>query len=147
MKSLPPLTALIAIVSISSSFAEFRRFDGPINAASNYIHFSEGFVVTPGYVDISDLIFTTADNGRPIEYIPEERSGGGDDDDDGEGVAMEEVDDYSGDDATGGNRFLDGSYGGSERSSVSFSTLGIHLTTYLLLSIHKQFLLVISSVI
>ena len=128
MKSLPPLTALFAIVLTPSSFAEFRRFDGPLNAASNYVHFSEGFVVTPGYVDVSDLIFTTADNGRPIEYIPEERSGGGDDDDDdgdGAGVAMEEVDDYSGDDATEGNRFLEGSYGGNERSSVSFSTLGV----------------------
>ena len=37
--------------------AERRRFDGPIAAASNYIHYSEGFVVTPGYVDISDLEF------------------------------------------------------------------------------------------
>lgn len=37
--------------------AEHRRFDGPIAAASNYIHYSEGFVVTPGYVDISDLEF------------------------------------------------------------------------------------------
>ncbi len=77
-------------------------------------------------MDISDLIFTTADNGRPIEYIPEERiGGGGGGDDDGAGVAMEEADDYSGDDATGGNRFLDGSYDGNERSSVSFSTLGV----------------------
>ena len=42
---------------------------------------SEGYVVTPGYVDISNLVFTTADNGgTPEQYIPEERE---DDDEDG----------------------------------------------------------------
>ena len=59
-------------------------------------------------MDISDLIFASADNGRPNEYVPEERNwsdGGGGDDDDA-GMPMEEVDDFSGDDATGGeNRF------------------------------------------
>lgn len=120
MKLLHPLTALSAIVSLPSSFAEFRRFDGPINAASNYIHFSEGYVVTPGYVDISDLIFASTDNSRPNEYVPEERTWSnsyGDGDDDEAGISMEEADDYSGDDETGGNRFLDGSYA-NEGSSV-----------------------------
>ena len=42
---------------------------------------SEGYVVTPGYVDISNLVFATADNGGTSEqYIPEERE---DDDEDG----------------------------------------------------------------
>jgi hypothetical protein len=109
MRPFVPLTALLAIVPLPS-LAEFRRFDGPINAASNYIHFSEGYVVTPGYVDISDLIFASADNGVPSKYIPEEREwsdNGGDDDE----AEMEVVDDYSGDDESGGERLLDGTFG------------------------------------
>lgn len=54
---LPQLILLILILHLPSTRAEHRRFDGPINAASNYIHYSEGYVVTPGYVDISELVF------------------------------------------------------------------------------------------
>lgn len=143
MKPLPPLTALLAIVPLPLSFAEFRRFDGPINAASNYIHFSEGFVVTPGYVDISDLIFASADNGRPNEYVPEERNwsdGGGGGDDDDAGMPMEEVDDFSGDDATGGeNRFLDGSYSDNQRPTVRAVGVSFFVLSARLLVIDSQF--------
>lgn len=53
MALLPILLLLLA----HPTTAEHRRFDGPIAAASNYIHYSEGYVITPGYVDISDLEF------------------------------------------------------------------------------------------
>ena len=53
MKSL----LLLTLSQIPQTLAEHRHFDGPISAASNYIHYSEGYVITPGYVDISNLEF------------------------------------------------------------------------------------------
>lgn len=68
------LLSLLGLLSlICPALSEFRRFDGEINAASNYIHFSEGYVVTPGYIDISNLVFASADEGSPSAYVPEDR--------------------------------------------------------------------------
>eukprot|EP00804_Cyclotella_cryptica_P030449 CCRYP_008523-RA/>CCRYP_008523-RA protein AED:0.11 eAED:0.11 QI:0/0.5/0.33/1/0.5/0.33/3/128/516 len=59
--TLSSLLSLFLLTTYNDSVeAEHRRFDGPIEAASNYIHYSEGFVVTPGYVDISELEFEAA---------------------------------------------------------------------------------------
>ena len=79
MKSFLFLFALISLPCPTVS--EIRRFDGPINAASNYIHFSEGYIVTPGYVDISSLVFASADEGSsPSAYVPEDRDWNDNDD-------------------------------------------------------------------
>jgi hypothetical protein len=43
--------------------AEYRQFDGIIQAAASYIHYSEGFVIAPGSLDISNLLFSTIDSG------------------------------------------------------------------------------------
>ena len=100
MKAL--LSVPTILLAAGTTHAEFRRFDGPINAASNYIHYSEGFVVTPGYVDISHLVFATADNGGiPNKYIPEEREW----DDDADEI--NEYDDFT-DDNNERKRYLDG---------------------------------------
>jgi len=108
MKSSTSLVTFLAAV-IAPAHGEFRRFDGDIDAASNYIHYSEGYVVTPGYVDISNLMFETVDDGAPGKYDAQER----DWDDDDEGLELEEVDDAAfdddGDDDGGeGTRRLDG---------------------------------------
>ena len=80
---LSTIVTLLATTPIPTT-AEFRRFDGPINAASNYIHYSEGYVITPGSVDISNLVFASADDGGTrSKYIPEERDWT-DDDEEGE---------------------------------------------------------------
>lgn len=76
--------------------AEFRRFEGPVNAASNYIHYSEGYVVTPGYVDISNLVFSNADGndsgggtkifpGKQREWVDDDEMGGDEIGGEGEG--------------------------------------------------------------
>ena len=45
--------------------AEIRSFEGSVEAAAGFIHYSEGFIVSPGYVDISNLVFSTIhDNER-----------------------------------------------------------------------------------
>ena len=42
---LPPFIVLL-LLSVGAANAEYRRFDGPVNAASNYVHYSEGYVVS-----------------------------------------------------------------------------------------------------
>lgn len=112
--SLPALLLVAASPLVAVVHAEFRRFEGPIDAASNYVHYSEGYVVTPGYVDISHLVFESADgDGTPGAYVPEERDwddddGGAYDEDDGD---FEDDGDLEGEDGDGGGRErrLDGS--------------------------------------
>eukprot|EP00956_Cyclotella_meneghiniana_P018123 scaffold29938_cov70-Cyclotella_meneghiniana.AAC.2 len=105
------LPLLLLLILPISTHAEHRRFDGPINAASNYIHYSEGYVVTPGYVDISDLVFEAvgeAGNGggeMMMEYYDDDGvgyddDGGvmeyGDDDGGGDGDERRRLDDNGG---------------------------------------------------
>jgi hypothetical protein len=123
MKSLLSLFAVLSLPS--STVSEFRRFDGPINAASNYIHFSEGYIVTPGYIDISNLVFASADNGTPnaYDYVPEDR----DWNDDHAAVVEESTDDRVANDDTynRGLRHLEESIGGNDNTEsaiVSGST-------------------------
>jgi len=73
-----PLASLLALLAAAPSpaHAEFRSFEGPVSAASNYIHYSEGYIVTPGYVDISNLVFASADDGNKGGYVPSERDWG-----------------------------------------------------------------------
>lgn len=54
--------ALLLISSLKTSSAEVRSFQGPIEAAASFIHYSEGFIVSPGFVDISNLVFSTVDD-------------------------------------------------------------------------------------
>jgi hypothetical protein len=74
MKTLLSLAALLLGASFlpAPSLAEFRRFDGDIAAASNYIHYSEGYVVAPGYVDISDLSFAASADDDDVVGMPGE---------------------------------------------------------------------------
>lgn len=124
MKAL--LSVPTILLAAGTTHAEFRRFDGPINAASNYIHYSEGFVVTPGYVDISHLVFATADNGGiPNKYIPEEREWTDDDDAD----EINEYDDFTDDNNERRNkRYLDGDEDAeiASGSTVSCWSLAVH---------------------
>mmetsp|Transcript_2505 Transcript_2505/g.4666 ORF Transcript_2505/g.4666 Transcript_2505/m.4666 type:complete len:595 (+) Transcript_2505:162-1946(+) len=120
MKSVLSIFALLA-AGPAPIQAEFRRFEGPIAAASNYIHYSEGYVVTPGYVDISALIFESADDGKPGKDISSQERDWDDDDKDplddeegfeGDDEVVEEVEelesgDEEDDDAGGRNRLLD----------------------------------------
>lgn len=63
---LPLLLLVTAVLLLSRQInAEYRQFDGIIQAAASYIHYSEGFVIAPGTLDISDLVFSTIDSGPP----------------------------------------------------------------------------------
>ena len=58
------LRLVTAVLLLSRQInAEYRQFDGIIQAAASYIHYSEGFVIAPGTIDISNLLFSTIDSG------------------------------------------------------------------------------------
>mmetsp|Transcript_35804 Transcript_35804/g.55091 ORF Transcript_35804/g.55091 Transcript_35804/m.55091 type:complete len:569 (+) Transcript_35804:63-1769(+) len=67
---------LTVLISVGFCGAEIRNFNGLIEADSSYIHYSEGFLVTPGYVDLSRLIFSTGATEAPSK-VPV--TSGGDD--------------------------------------------------------------------
>ncbi|KAL7542566.1 hypothetical protein ACHAXR_012384 [Thalassiosira sp. AJA248-18] len=120
MKPIPSLLITLLAAAVPTTNAEFRRFEGPINAASNYIHYSEGYVVTPGYVDISNLVFSNADGGSdtPNKIFPSKGRDWNDDDEEGEEMAElveEEEDD-------GIRRFLDGEDSAGDAAYASGST-------------------------
>ena len=51
----PLLLLVTAVLLLSRQInAEYRQFDGIIQAAASYIHYSEGFVIAPGTLDMSD---------------------------------------------------------------------------------------------
>ena len=100
----------LAALLLCGATAEIRTFSGIIEAASSYIHYSDGYLVAPGYVDISGLKFQT------LDYVPDHELA--DDDMDGD-------DDTGGDDVEpedgGGGRKMDAdpSNQGSDGSVVS----------------------------
>lgn len=107
------LLILLSILGLVSS--EIRTFDGIIEAASTFIHYSEGYLVAPAYIDISNLVFQTIGDGGKKAYdldkrVPEE-----------DNVSHANDDGESGDDdalADGGDRHVrllagDTSLGGS----------------------------------
>jgi hypothetical protein len=55
--------ALFILTSLlnKSTLAEIRPFNAIIEADSTSIHYSEGFIAAPGFVDLSKLTFTTID--------------------------------------------------------------------------------------
>lgn len=76
-----PLAAvLLLLLMCSRGTAEIRSFNGRIDAASFYIHYSDGYVIAPGFVDISGLTFSTLED---EVFIPDADMGGGSDDDTG----------------------------------------------------------------
>lgn len=109
---------LFLLLSLFSANAEIRTFSGVIEAASSYIHYSEGYLVAPGFVDLSELKFTSLDYKTDTEiYVP------GEDDDDmgGDGEGDDDVEPEDGGDDGGDIRLLDAeaSAQGSDGSVVS----------------------------
>lgn len=61
------LSIVLLTISINNKIcvtkAEIRNFVGKLEATPDFIHYSEGFIIAPGYIDISGLKFTVDDNG------------------------------------------------------------------------------------
>lgn len=98
------ITAASAVVLLAAHQinAEYRQFDGIIQAAASYIHYSEGFVIAPASIDISNLEFSTIDDdsggGGPMKNGVDQSSsysssGGGATSGDSTGIPKEYTDD------------------------------------------------------
>jgi len=76
-----PLLVVLCAAAPSGVIAEIRTYKGgAVRAASYEIHYSEGYLVTPGYVDVSGLTFVANDS-------PSGAGGGAHDRDDDDFVA------------------------------------------------------------
>ena len=51
---------ILSIASILECNAEIRNFVGKLQATADFIHYSEGFIIAPGFIDISGLTFSVA---------------------------------------------------------------------------------------
>lgn len=105
-----PLLLLVLFLA-SCVKGEIRSFAGIIEAASSYIHYSDGYLVAPGFVDISKMTFQTLDYVPDKELTDDEIEGEEDDDIDGDNVNPEDGD--------GGGRLLDEASQVSDGSVVS----------------------------
>ena len=66
-------TVLLIILSLVSVRSEIREFNGLIDANSDVIHYSQGFLIAPGFIDLSGLTFTTQADVKGRDYDPEMR--------------------------------------------------------------------------
>lgn len=57
-----PKTLLLCVVAAVVQ-AENRSFSGILTPSPMYIHYSEGYLVVPGSLDLSGLLFSTSDDG------------------------------------------------------------------------------------
>ena len=56
------MTGLLPTNTVSMVNAEIRDFDLRLQSDSTQIHYVEGFLLTPGYIDLSELLFVATDN-------------------------------------------------------------------------------------
>lgn len=108
---------MLVLCLCCSVTAEIRSFSGFIEADSSFIHYSDGYLVAPGYVDISGLKFSTLDYVPDNEIVDDDMLAGQDDDDIGDDeVGAEDAHDPE---DGGGGRMLDEANQGSDGSVVS----------------------------
>lgn len=64
--SFPNAWAIFVLTTVLLSIkvhGENRSYSGILTATPEYIHYSEGYLVVPGTVDLSGLLFSTSDDG------------------------------------------------------------------------------------
>lgn len=117
-------------IAPSTTKAEIREFSGPVAADSTYIHYSEGFIVAPGFIDLSGLTFETMDDDEGDylgTYDGEEREPtNGEEEHPIDGVDDDDTDAPHDSEADGGNRLTTRRLGPDDGfdqkgSTVSFS--------------------------
>jgi len=100
--------------------AEIRSFSGELDAAPSYIHFAEGWLVAPGFIDLGGLLFETTEQdfnftGKNAgDFHRDDDRAGDDDEDDFDDQADDEADDQANAEDNDENRMLatddDGDY-------------------------------------
>mmetsp|Transcript_3954 Transcript_3954/g.6762 ORF Transcript_3954/g.6762 Transcript_3954/m.6762 type:complete len:591 (-) Transcript_3954:625-2397(-) len=95
-------TFLLIVSTCTTCCAEIRKFTGLIEAASTYVHYSEGYLVAPGFVDLKYLEFKAGERGAGGGSVQAGKGGAHIGDDDAESG----VHDESQPKGSGGNRML-----------------------------------------
>mmetsp|Transcript_770 Transcript_770/g.1626 ORF Transcript_770/g.1626 Transcript_770/m.1626 type:complete len:543 (-) Transcript_770:1004-2632(-) len=68
-----------SLLSLSSLVkCEIRALNLLLEPAPEYIHFLEGFLLTPGHIDLSELLFVASDTQTSSAKPSDDREGGGD---------------------------------------------------------------------
>lgn len=79
-------TTMMILLLLSSfllefSYAEIREFKGTIEADATFIHYSEGYLIAPGFIDLTQMEFRTDDSAddklTKKDKKDDERNGGG----------------------------------------------------------------------
>jgi hypothetical protein len=65
------LVSVLAASIPSSVLAEIKTFNGPLPATSRYVQYSSGYLVDPGYIDLTDVKFIANENEPSL--IPQDR--------------------------------------------------------------------------
>lgn len=101
-------SVLLLLLTATASLAEYREFNGLIEADSTYIHYSEGYIVAPGFIDLKQLVFrTVADDGDAPFEGGEERAPTNGEDKDAEDDDDDATPDTPGDEHGGGRALKD----------------------------------------
>jgi len=72
------LTSWLVLITLSLNSkiimtkGEIRNFVGKLEATADFIHYSEGFIIAPGYIDISGLKFNVADGSTGNRMVLED---------------------------------------------------------------------------
>jgi hypothetical protein len=70
------LRSILSLLVSLAVQAEIREFNGLIEADSTYIHYSEGYIIAPGFIDLSQLSFSTVENADEVRVPPLDDRGG-----------------------------------------------------------------------
>ena len=60
---------ILTILSLSLCNAEIRNFVGKLQATPDFIHYSEGYIIAPGLIDVSGLKFSVDDGNRMLDRM------------------------------------------------------------------------------
>ena len=60
---------ILTILSLSLCNAEIRNFVGKLQATPDFIHYSEGYIIAPGFIDVSGLKFSVDDGNRMLDRM------------------------------------------------------------------------------
>jgi hypothetical protein len=62
------LVVLVLIMTPSQTRAEIRPYEGIILPDPNFVHYTEAYIVEPGSLDLSKLVFQNWPGEFPAEY-------------------------------------------------------------------------------
>jgi len=103
------LVCLLICSLIQVAHGEIRAFNLLLEPASDYIHFVEGFLLTPGYIDLSELLIVATKNSSQIQEESSSSSSSSSSDPTGTSSSSSKNYDNKNTSSSGTNFYMDGS--------------------------------------